>query len=115
MNDFERIQSLIKDKAEVEARLNLLPYDGSPEIKENHSGKYLYIRKRVAGKLTSKYVDVYSDDLYQLLLRNTNESRELKKRIRKRRSPKRQKQKKKNLRGRMQQLRALRNRNRKYV
>ena len=41
MNDFERIQSLIKDKAEVEARLNLLPYDGSPEIKENHSGKYL--------------------------------------------------------------------------
>jgi len=83
VNGFERIQSLIKDKAEVEARLNLLPYDGSPEIKENHSGKYLYIRKRIAGKLTSKYVDVYSDDLYQLLLRNANQSRELNKQIRK--------------------------------
>lgn len=83
MSEFERIQSLIKDKAEAEARLSLIPYDGSPEIKENRSGKYLYIRKRIAGKLTSKYVDVYSDDLYQLLLRNANESRELKKQIRK--------------------------------
>lgn len=83
MSDFERIQTLIKDKAEAEARLSLIPYDGSPEIKENRSGKYLYIRKRIAGKLTSKYVDVYSDDLYQLLLRNASESRELNKQIRK--------------------------------
>ncbi len=83
MSDFESIQSLIKDKAEAEARLRLIPYDGSPEIKENSSGKYLYIRKRIAGKLTSKYVDVYSDELYQLLLRNASESRELKKQIRK--------------------------------
>lgn len=83
MSDFERVQSLIREKAEAEARLSLIPYDGSPEIKENSSGKYLYIRKRVSGKLTSKYVDVYSDDLYQLLLRNASESRELKKQIRK--------------------------------
>lgn len=83
MSDFESIHSLIKDKAEAEARLRLIPYDGSPEIKENRSGKYLYIRKRIAGKLTSKYVDVYSDELYQLLLRNASESRELKKQIRK--------------------------------
>ena len=83
MSDFESIQSLINDKAEAEARLRLIPYDGSPEIKENSSGKYLYIRKRIAGKLTSKYVDVYSDELYQLLLRNASESRELKKQIRK--------------------------------
>lgn len=83
VSDFERIQILIKEKAEAEAKLSLIPYDGSPEIKENSSGKYLYIRKRIAGKLTSKYVDLYSDDLYQLLLRNANESRELKKQIRK--------------------------------
>ncbi|MBO4476718.1 MAG: Fic family protein [Lachnospiraceae bacterium] len=82
MNDFERIQSLIKDRAEAEARLNLIPYDGSPEVKENKSGKYLYIRKRVGSRLTSTYVDVYSDDLYQLLLRNAREARELKKTIR---------------------------------
>ena len=35
MSDLERIQSLIKDKAEAEARLSLIPYDGSPEIMVN--------------------------------------------------------------------------------
>lgn len=73
MSDFERIQSLIKDKAEAEARLSLIPYDGSPEIKENRSGKYLYIRKRIAGKLSSKYVDVYSDDLSRIVFRYKHE------------------------------------------
>ncbi len=82
MNNIETIQSLIQEKAETESRLNLIPYDGSPEIKENQSGKYLYIRKRVGGRLTSTYVDVYSDELYQLLVRNARESRELKKTIR---------------------------------
>ena len=33
------------------------------------------------GRLTSTYVDIYSDDLYQLLLRNTKEARNLKKQI----------------------------------
>ena len=82
-NNLEKIQSMLHDKADYQARLNLIPYDGSPEVKENQSGKYLYIRKRVNGKLTSTYVDVYSDDLYQLLLRNSREARELKKNIRK--------------------------------
>jgi prophage maintenance system killer protein len=63
--------------------MRLIPYDGSPEIKENASGRYLYIRKRVGSRLTSTYVDVYSDDLYQLLLRNSKELRELKKKVRK--------------------------------
>ena len=79
---FTIIQSLLQEKADYQARLNLIPYDGSPEIKENKSGKYLYIRKRINGKLTSTYVNVYSDDLYQLLLRNTKEARELRKQIR---------------------------------
>lgn len=81
-NNLETIQILLQDKADFQARLNLIPYDGSPEVKENNSGKYLYIRKRVNGKLTSTYVDVYSDELYQLLLRNTREARELRKNIR---------------------------------
>ena len=81
-NNLEIIQLLLQDKADFQARLNLIPYDGSPEVKENNSGRYLYIRKRVNGKLTSTYVDVYSDELYQLLLRNTREARELRKNIR---------------------------------
>lgn len=40
------------------------------------------IRKRVGSRLTSTYVDVYSEELYQLLLRNSREARELRKQIR---------------------------------
>lgn len=83
MNTFNEIQSLLQDKADILARINLIPYDGNPEIKENASGKYLYIRKRVGSRLTSTYVDVYSDELYQLLLRNAKELKELRKSLRK--------------------------------
>ncbi len=75
-------QELLQQRADLQARLKLLPYDGTPEIKENNSGKYLYVRKRVAGKLTSTYVDVFSDELYAALLRYTREARELKKGVR---------------------------------
>lgn len=81
-NNYPQIQELLQQKADYQARLNLLPYDGSPEIKEQGDKRYLYIRKRVAGRLTSEYVDVYSDTLYETLLRNARESRELKKQIR---------------------------------
>ena len=82
MDSFNEIQSLLQDKADIQARIKLIPYDGNPEIKENVNGKYLYIRKRIGSRLTSTYVDVYSEDLYQLLLRNAKELRELKKTLR---------------------------------
>ena len=82
MNDLVKIQALLEDKADCQARLNLLPYDGSPEIKEQNGSRYLYVRKRIAGKLTSTYVDAYSDELYQLLLKNAKDARVLRKRIR---------------------------------
>lgn len=77
------IQELLQQRADLQARLKLLPYEGTPEIKENNSGKYLYVRKRVSGKLTSTYVDVFSDELYAALLRYTREARELRKGVRK--------------------------------
>lgn len=80
--NFIEIQELLQRRADYQARLNLMPYDGTPEIKEQGGSKYLYIRKRIAGKLTSTYVDVYSDELYQLLLRNAKEARELNKGVR---------------------------------
>lgn len=84
MNDnYSQIQELLQQRADCQARLNLLPYDGSPEIKEQGGKQYIYIRKRVASRLTSEYVDAYSDTLYQTLLRNAREGRELKKQIRK--------------------------------
>ena len=81
--NYPEIQELLQQRADYQARLNLMTYDGSPEVKEQNGLKYLYVRKRVAGRLTSTYVDVYSEELYQLLLRNAKESRELKKEIRK--------------------------------
>ena len=51
MNAFNEIQSLLQDKADIQTRIKLIPYDGNPEIKENASGKYLYIRKRVGSRL----------------------------------------------------------------
>ena len=82
-NNFEIIQELLREKADYQARLNLIAYDGSPEIKEIDGNKYLYVRKRIGSRLTSTYVDVYSDDLYQLLLRSNKEAKELRKSIRK--------------------------------
>ncbi len=82
MTSLNEIQTLLQEKADIQARIKLIPYDGNPEIKENASGKYLYMRKRVGSRLTSSYVDVYSEDLYQLLLRNAKELRELKKSLR---------------------------------
>lgn len=79
---YNEIEELLKKRAELHARLNLIPYDGTPEIKERGDGRYLYIRKRVVGKLTSTYVGIYTEDLYNLLLRNAREIREIKKELR---------------------------------
>ncbi len=81
-NTFEMIQNLLRTKAEYQARLNLIPYEGSIDIKENSGKKYLYIRKREAGKVQSTYVGLYSEELHQTLLRGVKEARELKKQIR---------------------------------
>lgn len=83
MNEFSKIQELLHQKADLQARINLIPYDGTPEIKESSGEKYLYVRKRVGSRNTSKYVDLYSDTLYQLLLKNSRELRELRKGLRK--------------------------------
>lgn len=81
-NTFETIQNLLRTKAEYQARLNLIPYEGSIDIKENSGKKYLYIRKREAGRIQSTYVGLYSEELHQTLLRGVKEARELKKQIR---------------------------------
>lgn len=79
---YNEIQELLRSRADLHARLNLMPYDGTPEIKERGDGKYLYVRKRVASKLTSTYVGVYTEELYNLLLRNARETCEIRKQLR---------------------------------
>lgn len=41
-NTYSKIQELLHQKADCQARLNLLPYDGTPEIKDRDGLKYLY-------------------------------------------------------------------------
>ena len=83
MSVFDEVQAALRERAELNARLSLIPYEGTPEIKQVNGQKYLYTRKRVGSKVTSTYVGAYSDELYQLLLRNTREARELRKLLRK--------------------------------
>ena len=79
---FSRIQELLRERADYEARLKLLPYDGTPEIKTQGEKKYLYSRKRVGSRTTSTYAGTYTEELYQQMLRDAREARELRKLIR---------------------------------
>ena len=81
-DSFNRIQELLRERADKETRLKLIPYDGTPEIKVLGEGRYLYSRKRLGSRTTSTYVGVYSEELYQQMLRDARESRELRKQIR---------------------------------
>ena len=82
-NNFNEIQFLLRSKAELQARLNLIPYEGTVEIKSIDDKKYLYIRKRIANKVKSIYVGVYSEELYTVLLRQVKDAKDIKKKIRK--------------------------------
>ncbi|MCD8197642.1 MAG: Fic family protein [Lachnospiraceae bacterium] len=82
MSDLVKIQGLLNEKADCQARLRLIPYSGTPEVKSRDEKKYLYMRKRVSGKLTSTYVGEYSEELHQLLLVNAKTARDLNKRLR---------------------------------
>lgn len=82
-NEFEMQRELLNKRADLKARLNLLPYDGTPEVKKQGDAKYLYIRKREAGRLSSTYVGAYSDTLYELLLKNAAEAKAIRREMRK--------------------------------
>lgn len=82
MDKINEVQVLLSKKAELNARLSLLPYDGTPEIKTISGKDYLYVRKRVLNKVTSTYVDIYNEHLYNTLLRNNEEAKKLRREIR---------------------------------
>ena len=81
-NLVSKIQELLNRRAELQARLNLLPYDGTPEIKTISNKRYVYIRKRELDKVKSTYVGEYSEELYNTLLRNNVEAKAIRKEIR---------------------------------
>ena len=42
MSVFDEIQSALRERADLNARLSLIPYEGTPGIKEVSGQKYLY-------------------------------------------------------------------------
>ena len=82
MSEFDRIQELLNEKADIQARIRLMSVDGSIEVKTVSGERYIYSRKRVGGKYTSNYIGKYSEDLYQVLQAQILELRSLRKRLR---------------------------------
>lgn len=81
MNDKSEIIALLQNKQLLEHQLESLSY-GSVEIRERGSNKYIYVHYREDGVSLTKYVDEYSDDLYNLILNNNVKAKKLKKQIR---------------------------------
>lgn len=50
---YSEIQELLRSRADLHARLNLIPYDGTPEIKERGDKKRLSFGKSFLDQLHS--------------------------------------------------------------
>ena len=72
MSNITEIQRLLNEKADLQAQINISAFDGSIEVKTVNDQKYIYVRKREAGKYKSNYIDKYSEELYALAV---NQSR----------------------------------------
>lgn len=81
--NYNKIEELLRKKSDFLTRLKNIPYNGYPEVKKIGENSYLYIRKRVFGKNTSTYVGLYSDELYNLLINNSNKYKKISKEIKK--------------------------------
>ena len=82
MKEKGEIITLLQTRQTLLHELSTLTY-GSVEIRENGSNKYLYVHYREDGRLLTKYVGEYSDELYNLILKNNIRAREIKKNINK--------------------------------
>lgn len=82
MEERYEIMNLLQNKQALINELNNLIY-GSIEIRKKDSNKYIYIHYRENGNLLTKYVGEYSDELYNLILNNSIQAKQLKKEIKK--------------------------------
>lgn len=74
------IVSLLQEKQVLLHKLSSLIY-GTIEIREVNANKYIYVHYREDGIPMTKYIDEYSDELYNLILKNNIEAKEIKKKI----------------------------------
>lgn len=82
MSSMDIMQKLLKDKADIHAKLKVSIFDGSIEVKTINNEKYIYVRKREAGKYKSTYIDKFSEELYAMAVSQSQQLRALKKQLR---------------------------------
>lgn len=80
MEEKMEIMNLLQNKQILENELKSLAY-GAVEIRENDSNKYIYVHYREDGVSLTRYVGEYSEELYNLVLKNSIKAKELKKQI----------------------------------
>ncbi len=83
MGNIEKIQNLLNQRADLQAKIKISAFDGSVEIKTLNGEKYIYVRKKEAGRNTSTYINKYSEELYATAINQSQEIRSIKKQIRK--------------------------------
>lgn len=76
-----KTMELVSQRKSLEGKLNNLLW-GAVEIREVKGGQYIYLHKRVAGLSRTSYVGEYSDELYNQILKNNLDSKEIKRQIR---------------------------------
>lgn len=80
MENISNTLFLIEEVERLTNELNSLIY-GSVEIREKDGKKYVYVHLRKDGITATKYVGEYSDDLVNLILKNSEQAKQLKKAI----------------------------------
>ena len=77
MDKYDEVQALLAKEHRLERQLSQLIY-GAPEIRDN---QYIYVHRRDSGQQTTRYAGEYSDELYNLILRNNAEAKTIKKEL----------------------------------
>ena len=81
MNKNLEILNLVNQREKLQEQLNSMTY-GSIEVRLNNGNKYIYIHQKENGKVHTKYVDVYSENIENLILNNNIQAKKIKKEIR---------------------------------
>ena len=81
MENRVEILNLLSEREQLNKRLQTLVY-GTPEIRERNGKKYLYIHYREDGVALTKYVDKYSEELYNSMLYGNATAKLIKKQLR---------------------------------
>ena len=82
MSPVDKLHQLLNEKSELQSKIRSSIFDGSIEVKTVSKEKYIYVRKREAGRYKSTYIDKYNDELYALALKQAQELRAAKRDLR---------------------------------